>query len=55
MQHKFLIHRRGDHVGVAVEPIAAGETVVGVYMDDDSGVEVLARGDVPLGHARLPP
>ena len=50
MQHKFLIHRRGDHVGVAVEPIAAGERVVGVYMDDDSTVEVVARADVPLGH-----
>ena len=50
MQHKFLIHRRGDHVGVAVESIAAGERVVGVYMDDDSTVEVVARADVPLGH-----
>jgi (2R)-sulfolactate sulfo-lyase subunit alpha len=48
--HKFLIHQRGDHVGVATEPIAAGETVVGVYLDDESTVEVAARGDVPLGH-----
>ena len=48
--HKFLIHQRGDHVGVATEPIAAGETVVGVYLDDESTVEVTARGDVPLGH-----
>lgn len=50
MQHKFLIHRRGDHVGVAVEPIKAGETVIGIYMDDDSSVEVVARDDIPLGH-----
>ncbi len=50
MQHKFLIHRRGDHVGVAVEPIGAGETVLGVFMDDDSTIEVVARADVPLGH-----
>jgi (2R)-sulfolactate sulfo-lyase subunit alpha len=48
--HKFLIHHRGDHVGVATEPISAGEKVIGVYMDDDSTVEVEARGDVPLGH-----
>jgi (2R)-sulfolactate sulfo-lyase subunit alpha len=48
--HKFLIHQQGDHVGVATEPIVAGETVVGVYLDDDSTVEVAARGDVPLGH-----
>ena len=48
--HKFLIHKRGDHVGVATSDIAAGEEVVGVYMDDESTVEVPARGDVPLGH-----
>jgi (2R)-sulfolactate sulfo-lyase subunit alpha len=48
--HKLLVHRRGDHVGVATEPIAAGERVVGIYLDDDSTTEVLARADVPLGH-----
>lgn len=48
--HKFLIHKRDDHVGVATSGIESGETVVGVYMDDDSTVEVEARGDVPLGH-----
>ncbi len=48
--HKFLIHRKGDHVGVATSDIMAEESVVGVYMDDDSTVEVSARGDVPLGH-----
>lgn len=48
--HKFLIHKRGDHVGVATSDIEEGETVVGVYMDDDSTVEVVSKGDVPLGH-----
>jgi (2R)-sulfolactate sulfo-lyase subunit alpha len=48
--HKFLIHQRGDHVGVATEPIESGETVLGVYLDDESTVEIAARGDVPLGH-----
>ena len=48
--HKFLIHRRGDHVGVATSDIMEGERVIGVYMDDDGTVEVEARGDVPLGH-----
>jgi (2R)-sulfolactate sulfo-lyase subunit alpha len=48
--HKFLIHRRGDHVGVATSDIASGESVLGVFMDDDSTVEVNARGSVPLGH-----
>ena len=35
---------------MAVEPIAAGEKVVGIFMDDDSAVEVVARADMPLGH-----
>ncbi len=48
--HKFLIHKRGDHVGVATSRIQMGESVVGVYMDDDTSVQVDARGDVPLGH-----
>jgi (2R)-sulfolactate sulfo-lyase subunit alpha len=48
--HKFLIHRRGDHVGVATSDIDAGESVIGVFMDDDSTVEVDARGAIPLGH-----
>jgi len=50
VQHKFLIHRRGDHVGVAVEDIDRGERVLGVFMDDDSTLEVDARESVPLGH-----
>lgn len=50
MEHRFLIHRRGDFVGVAVADIDAGERVVGIYMDDDSAVEVLALDTVPLGH-----
>lgn len=45
-----MIHRRGDHVGVATSDIASGETVIGVYMDDDSTVEVEALDDIPLGH-----
>ena len=48
--HRFLIHRGGDDVGVATSDIGVGEKVVGVYMDDDSTVEVEALGDVPLGH-----
>lgn len=48
--HKFLIHHTGDHVGVATSPIAAGEKIVGIFMDDNSEVEVTSKGDVPLGH-----
>lgn len=50
MSHKFLVHHRGDHVGVAVTDIGAGEHVEGVFMDDNTTVEIEARHDVPLGH-----
>ncbi|WP_273846777.1 UxaA family hydrolase [Rubrobacter calidifluminis] len=48
--HKFLIHKRGDHVGVTISDVEAGERVIGIFMDDDSKIEVVARDDVPLGH-----
>lgn len=48
--HKFLIHKKGDHVGVATSDIEAGEKVIGVFMDDDSTIEVTANADIPLGH-----
>jgi (2R)-sulfolactate sulfo-lyase subunit alpha len=48
--HKALAHRRGDHVAVAVAPIAAGEEIVVVYLDDDAEQRVRARADVPYGH-----
>ncbi|NQD67406.1 UxaA family hydrolase [Bacillus haikouensis] len=48
--HKFLIHHKGDHVGVATTPIEAGEKVIGINMDDNSEVKVISKGDVPLGH-----
>lgn len=50
MEHTFLIHRRGDHVGVAVVDIEPGGTAAGVFMDDDSTIEVTPRDAVPLGH-----
>jgi (2R)-sulfolactate sulfo-lyase subunit alpha len=48
--HKFLIHHKGDHVGVATSDIKNGENVIGVYMDDNSETQVVAKGDIPLGH-----
>ncbi|CAG7616240.1 UxaA family hydrolase [Paenibacillus allorhizosphaerae] len=48
--HKFLIHKKGDHVGVATRDIEIGEKVIGVYMDDDSIIEVTANRAIPLGH-----
>lgn len=37
-------------MGVAVVDIAPGERAVGIYMDDDSKVEIEALEPVPLGH-----
>ncbi|HEX7057903.1 MAG TPA: UxaA family hydrolase [Bacilli bacterium] len=48
--HKFLIHKKGDHVGVATANIEAGEKVIGVFMDDDTTIEVTAKSAVPLSH-----
>jgi (2R)-sulfolactate sulfo-lyase subunit alpha len=48
--HKFLIHHKGDHVGVATSPIAKGENVVGIFMDDNSEIKITSLGDIPLGH-----
>lgn len=48
--HKFLIHHTGDHVGVAVADIAAGEMVSGVSLDTDEMTRIKSLGDIPLGH-----
>ncbi len=50
MKHKFLIHYKGDHVGVATNEIKKGEEVKGVYMDDDTSIVIHAKHDIPLGH-----
>ncbi|MGP4041109.1 UxaA family hydrolase [Gracilibacillus sp. D59] len=50
MKHKFLIHHKGDHVGVATEEMKSGEEVMGVYMDDDTSVVIKANDNIPLGH-----
>jgi (2R)-sulfolactate sulfo-lyase subunit alpha len=50
MEHRFLVHRRGDHVGVAVVDIEPGTPAVGVFMDDDSTIEIDISDPVPLGH-----
>lgn len=46
----FLIHRPGDSVGVAAEPLAGGSQAVGRYRDSDESLDVTAQDDIPLGH-----
>ena len=50
MRHKFLVHAPGDSVGVAVEPISAGETVQGVVLENNSTTTITAQDAIPLGH-----
>jgi (2R)-sulfolactate sulfo-lyase subunit alpha len=50
MTHKFLVHKHGDAVGVAVAEIDADESVVGVFMDDEARLQIEAREPVPFGH-----
>lgn len=45
----FLVHRVGDHVGVAVRDLSAGDTR-GETLDNQSPVDVAVTEDVPLGH-----
>ncbi len=48
---KFLIHERGDSVGVAVADVHAGERVTGTYLTDHGQtVELVAKDNIPLGH-----
>jgi (2R)-sulfolactate sulfo-lyase subunit alpha len=50
MRYKFLVHAPGDSVGVAVEPISAGEAVDGLVLEGNSTVRVQAADNIPLGH-----
>ena len=50
MKYKFLIHGKNDSVGVAVQDIAAGEKVIGVFLDSNDEVEIKANNNICLGH-----
>jgi (2R)-sulfolactate sulfo-lyase subunit alpha len=47
---QFLVHEKGDSVGVATVDIKAGEIAQGLYMDSQEKVELKAIKDIPLGH-----
>lgn len=47
----ILAHARADNVAVvAVENVAVGDELRGVYLDDDSEFTLTARAAAPLGH-----
>lgn len=50
MGNRFLVHRSGDSVGVAVEDIEPDRTAHGVVQENGDVVEVQAIEPIPLGH-----
>jgi (2R)-sulfolactate sulfo-lyase subunit alpha len=48
--HQFLVHEKGDTVGVAVEDISPGASVQGLYMNDGTMLTLPAQDYIPLGH-----
>jgi (2R)-sulfolactate sulfo-lyase subunit alpha len=47
---QFLVHEKGDTVGVATVDIKAGEVARGLFMDTQESLEVKALKDILLGH-----
>ena len=47
---QFLVHEKGDTVGVATVDIKAKETAKGLYMDTQGPIEIEALEEIPLGH-----
>lgn len=45
----FLVHHRGDHVGVAVADLSPGH-VRGETLDDQTAIEIDLVEPIPLGH-----
>lgn len=50
MQAKFLVHEKGDSVGVAVDAIEPGAATEGRVQTTGETVKVTATGSVPYGH-----
>lgn len=46
---QFLVHRAGDHVGVAVADLQPGR-LHGVLLDTDSDLDATVAEPVPFGH-----
>lgn len=50
MPVEFLIHNKGDDVGVATSDLAKGSLAEGVYLDSNEKIVVEIKEDIPLGH-----
>lgn len=47
---QFLVHDKGDSVGVAVVDVKAGQTLEGRTLDTNETIKAKANMDIPLGH-----
>lgn len=47
---QFLVHEKGDNVGVATVDIKASEVAQGLFMDTQASIEIKPLQDIPLGH-----
>lgn len=51
MQPHFIVHDAADTVGVVVvDAVEPGQPVQGWVMETDGTIELVATGQVPLGH-----
>jgi (2R)-sulfolactate sulfo-lyase subunit alpha len=47
----FVVHDENDSVGVVVvEGVKNGQRLTGWIMDQDKDIQVVAKGDIPIGH-----
>jgi len=47
----FVVHDENDSVGVVVvEGVKSGQRLTGWIMDQDKDIQVVAKGDIPIGH-----
>lgn len=46
----YIVHGKGDTVGVAVVDLTKGQRLTGWNMDKDSTLRLAAKQNVPLGH-----
>ncbi|OAT85835.1 UxaA family hydrolase [Desulfotomaculum copahuensis] len=50
MEYKVLVHKPGDSTGVVITNIAVGEKVAGLVTENNTGFELEACSNIPLGH-----
>lgn len=50
MGTEFLVHYKGDDVGVATTDLRKGTEVQGVFLDTNETIRIRTLEDIPLGH-----